>query len=235
MPSNNSFSVWTLPQRRAYQRINTGFKWHKGEILRFLTLGSLPEKEMSKPVNECITDLYKRIRRLTPLRLYQDGYISKAQLRKQFVDVPLSENLSFDYCSIRTSEGASGVYHILYFGDFIPQRWLKDNWSDITGGCNSAYIKMCRSPVHNTNNLARYCICQYCINQENKEGENAFLRYSWSAGWVYSGFVADWLYLKSVLKGNYDIKDLINRWNNYLYHKKRGLPTYFEPPLEVYT
>lgn len=235
MSPNKSFSVWTLSQRRAYQRINTGFKWHKGEILRFLTLGSLPEQQMSKPINECITDLYKRVRRLTPYRLYENGYISKAQLRNQFADLNFNEPLTFEYCSIRTSEGGSGVYHILYFGDFIPQRWLKENWSDITNGCKSAYIKMCHSPVRNTNNLARYCICQYCIDQETQEGENAFLRYSWSGGWAYQGFVKDWNYLKQILKNNDQRDFLINHWNKHLDCKKNGYSSYFEPPLEAYT
>jgi hypothetical protein len=204
---------WSKPQRRCFQRLKTGFHWHNNEILRFLTLGSIPD--MHKDISSCYTDLYKRIRRLTPLKLLTTGYITKRQLRLQYANVPLNQRLKFDYIKIKTSEGAEGVLHILYFGDFLPQEWLKNNWCEITNGCNSAYIKMCRTPVYNEKRLAGYCIDQYCINQNNNDGGTSFLRYSWSSGWAYGGFAKDWEFHKWLYKN--DQKNVLYyTWNIWL-------------------
>jgi len=217
--------IWTKPQRRCYQRLKTGFHWHKNEILRFLTLGSIPD--IKKDVSECYTDLYKRIRRLTPLKLYQDGYITNRQLRYQYADIPLNQHLDLDYIKIKTSEGPNSVLHILYFGDFLPQEWIKNAWNEITGGCNSAYIKMCKNPVYDANKLAGYCIAQYCIGQDDN-GKSDFLRYSWSCGWAYRGFSKDWEFYKTVFK---DInRDRLYRlWNRWLDKAKN----YRSPPLQT--
>ena len=75
---------------------------------------------MHKDISSCYSDLYKRIRRLTPLKLLTTGYITKRQLRIQYANVPLNQKLKFEYIKIKTSEGAEGVLHILYFGDFLP-------------------------------------------------------------------------------------------------------------------
>jgi hypothetical protein len=164
---------------------------------------------MKKPISECYSDLYKRIRRLTPIGLYRDGYIKKNQLRKQYAGIKLKDRLTFEYTKIKTSEGPNSVLHVLYFGDFLPQAWLKDNWNDVTGGCNSAYIKMCRRPIYNSNRLAGYCIDQYCA------GQSDFLRYSWSSGWAYQGFAKDWEFHKWLFK-NEDKSSLCKLWNKWL-------------------
>ena len=222
--------LWDKPQRRCFQRLKTGFHWHKGEILRFLTLNTIPD--MKKGISECYSDLYKRIRRLTPMKLYQDGYVSKSQLRNQYAGTSLNENLSFDYIKIRTSEGPSGVLHILYFGDFLPQRWLKENWHAITGGSNSAFIKMCRRPVYNEKRLAGYCIEQYCISQNKDVGCSAFEGYSWSRDWAYKGFSKDWEVQKALV-GTDNREMLFESWNDWLDRCKRGPPPWLQLPLEV--
>jgi hypothetical protein len=169
---------------------------------------------MKKDISKCYSDLYKRIRRLTPLKLYQDGYITNSQLRNQFANVGLNENLSFNYIKIKTDEGPNCVLHVLYFGDFLPQSWLKENWNEITGGCNSAYIKMCRGGIYNEKKLASYCIAQYCT------GQSQFLRYSWSNGWAYQGFAKDWEAHKWLLR-NDSFESVCKQWNEYLDFKKR--------------
>ena len=208
---------WTKPQRRCFQRVKTGLYWHKNEILRFLTLNTIPN--MRRNVSACYSDLYKRIRRQTPLKLFRGGYVSNAQLRNQYAHKSLVENLAFDYIKIRTNEGPSGVLHILYFGDFIPQRWLKENWNEITGGSNSAYIRMCRRPVYNEKRLAGYCIEQYCISQEDDFGSTEFLGYSWSSGWAYKGFAKDWEFHKYVYRNS---SDIFSSWNEWLDRAKNG-------------
>lgn len=220
---------WSKPQRRCFQRLKTGFHWHKGQILRFLTLGSIPD--MKQNISECFPDLYKRIRRLTPLRLYQDGYITERQLRHQYAHVPLNENLKFDYIKIKTSEGPNSVLHILYFGDFLPQEWIKNTWNEITGGCNSAYIKMCKNPVYNANNLAGYCIAQYCVSQ-NEGSKTSFLRYSWSLDWAYGGFAKDWEFHKWLY--NDESQETIYRnWTKWLDKAKMFRPSPKQIQLEV--
>lgn len=221
--------LWTKPQRRCFQRLKTGLHWHKGEYLRFLTLGSIPN--MKQDISNCYSDLYKRIRRLTPLKLYQDGYITTGQLRNQYADVSLNEHLDFDYTKIKTSEGPNSVLHILYFGDFLPQQWLKDTWNYITGGCNSAYIKLCKNPVHSPNGLAGYCISQYCVSQDN-DGASEFLRYSWSSGWAYSGFAKDWEFHKWLYK-NVDQARMYRLWVRWLDRAKRLEPPPLQTQLEV--
>ena len=188
---------------------------------------------MKKDISKCYSDLYKRIRRLTPYKLYQDGYITNRQLRKQYANNPLGENLDFEYIKIKTSEGPNSVLHILYFGDFLPQKWVKENWNDITGGCNSAYIKMCKNPVYNSNRLAGYCIDQYCINQEN-DGTSSFLRYSWSTGWVYQGFAKDWEFHKWLCKDE-NKERMFQLWTRWLDKAKNIGPPPKQTLLEAYT
>lgn len=223
-------TFWDKPQRRCYQRLKTGFYWHKGEILRFLTLGSI--LDMKKDISNCYTDLYKRIDRLTPSKLLRDGYISSKQLRTHYNDKRLNENLDFDYIKIKTTEGPNGVLHILYFGDFLPQKWLKETWNEITNGCNSAYIKMCKNPVYDENNLAGYCIAQYCISQDKDIGCSAFDGYSWSMGWAYKGFAKDWELHKWLFKDESNIT-LYNTWTNWLDSCKYRPPPHLLLNLEV--
>ena len=211
---------WSDSQKRCYHRIKTGCKWHQNDILRFLTLGSSPN--MKRDQQASFRALKERIKRQTPLKLYRNGYVSNSQLRKQYANKPLGENLRFDYIKIRTSEGPQGVLHILYFGDFLPQRWLKDNWYDITSECKSAYIRACQSDIYNEARLARYCVTQYCIKQYDKNNNSQFLRYSWSWDWVYPGFVKDWSKLKIEMKG--DNQGLYQRWDNWIQILKKPRP-----------
>lgn len=91
--------------------------------------------------------------------------------------------MKFDYLKIETYEGANGVFHILYFGDYIPQKWLSDNWKDITETAYIVDIRAVRKGVYNSKKLASYCVSQYC------SGQSKFVRYSWSWGWCFRGFV----------------------------------------------
>jgi len=95
--------IWSRQQRRAYQRILSGVKYHhsKGDILRFMTLTSSPEA-----VNDISYD-FKRL---------------KQWIRRRFPE--------FEYIAIKTSEG-NGVIHILFVGCYIPQRMLSNIWASI--------------------------------------------------------------------------------------------------------
>jgi hypothetical protein len=232
---------WSKPQRRCYQRIKSGLTWHQNEILRFLTLGSAPG--MLRSQQEAFRALKERLKRLTLSKLYDDGYISKDQILTHYSGKPFGYTPQLNYISIRTDEGPEGVLHILYFGDFIPQSWLKETWFELTGKCKSAYIRMCKRPTYNEKRLARYCIDQYCA------GQSDYLRFSCSKDWVYPGFVKHYNILKCDCKdyshaigecyGNpvyqLDVDQLIRRWNDWL--SRRGSCSFNEfrgnPPLET--
>ena len=176
---------WSRQERRAYHRIKSGLEWHEGERLRFLTLTSAPG--MKRPINEAFRVLKERIRRLTPACLIRKGYIKPSDVRKYYPGKRLLEPLEFEYFKVVVwSEGAEGVIHVLFFGDFIPQRWLRDAWREITGSAYVVDVRECKDDVEDAERLARYCVTQYVATQEGEK------RFSWSWGWVFKGFVGVW-------------------------------------------
>lgn len=225
--------IWSTAQRRCYQRIKTGLTWHQNEILRFLTLGSSPNMKRSQ--QESFRALKERLNRTSLLKLVRDGYISNKQLRTHYANKPLGYTPVFDYIAVRTDEGPHGVLHILYFGDFIPQAWLKQTWLDLTGSCQSVYIRMCKTPTYDEHRLARYCVDQYCV------GQTEYIRYSTSKNWVYPGFVHHYNRLRTYCKdfNHYlgecyghpvyalDMVQLITKWEQWLsLHGSRSFDEY---------
>jgi hypothetical protein len=238
---------WSTSQRRCYQRIKSGLTRHQKEILRLLTLDSA--QDMKRSQQESFRALKERLKRLTLSKLYDDGYISKDQLLTHYSGKLLGYIPQLNYINIRTDEGPEGVLHILFFGDFIPQSWLKDTWFELTGKCKSAYIRMCKQPTYDEKRLARYCIDQYCA------GQSDYLRFSCSKDWVYPGFVKHYNILKCdckdyshaigecygnpVYRLNLDV--LIEKWNTWLsYHeaisfkKLRGTTSLMETELILF-
>jgi len=228
---NRKLYEWSTAQKRAYHRIKSGIVFHHGEILRFLTLGSIPE--MERDTQSSFRVLKERIRRLTVRKLLDNGYITKRQVKRQYREKKLDDKLTFDYLKIKTSEGPNGVLHILFFGDFLPQAWLKENWHDITGGCNSAYIRATNKKTHNEDRLSRYCITQYCVSQKADDGKTSFLSYSWAPTWVYQGFVADWKDFRAIYEE--DKAGLFEAWKKWLHclNRKKS-PCMVSIPLESF-
>jgi hypothetical protein len=185
---------------------------------------------MTRNIEESFYVLVKRIQRLTPKILLDNGYASKRQIKTHYGNKHENQNISFEYLKIKTNEGAQGVLHILYFGDFLPQKWIKDNWYNITGESKSVYIRACKKQIYNENNLARYCIAQYCISQSKNEGDSSYIRYSWSHSWVYTGFVEDWEQAKKIHK-DIDKNRLYKYWREWLQFKQNDY-NIFEVPLE---
>ena len=197
---------WGRQERRAWHRIKSGLSVHRGERLRFLTLTSAPG--MKRDIKSARRVLIMRIRRLTPARLLKEGYITVKDLRRFYPGKGLHEPLRFEYFQVFVGgEGVSGVYHILFVGDPIPQKWLSDNWHDITGTAYIVDIRACKSGVKNTHRLASYCVSQYVIGQSGRK------RFSWSWGWVSRGFVKVWEKVKE-LTGN--IETAIYLWERVL-------------------
>ena len=216
--------TWTKQQRRAYHRILSGLRVHKSELLRFLTLTTA--ENMQRDLRTSWRVLKERIRRLTPLRLIKMGYVKPNDVRKYYPNKPLNQPLKFEYIKVETDEGVEGVLHVLYFGDYIPQKWLSDAWKEITGSAYIVDIRACKDPVKSPKRLARYCVAQYV------SGQSAFIRYSWSWGWVGKGFVKVWKILLKEL--NYDIKKAIALWEKLLSGESLILGSkLFKPPPEI--
>ena len=216
--------TWSKKQKRAYHRILSGLRVHKGELLRFLTLTTA--EYMQRDLRSAWRVLKERIRRLTPLRLIKMGYIELKDVRKYYPNKSLNEPLKFEYLKVETDEGVAGVLHVLYFGDYIPQKWLSDAWKEITGTAYIVDIRACKDPVKSPKRLARYCVAQYV------SGQTAFVRFSWSWGWVGKGFVKVW---RTLLKEvGYDIKRAIALWEKLLSGESFTIGfKLFKPPPEI--
>jgi len=194
-----SVGEWDRKRRRCYQRILSGIKRHRGELLRFLTLTS--SNEARRGIGEDFRVLKERIRRLTPYRLIKEGYLTWGELKKFYPNKNLHERIRFEYLKIETSEG-NGVLHVLYYGDYIPQMWLSDQWEEIHQS-PIVDIRAVRSKEGDKKRLAEYCVNQYCA------GQDEFIRYSWSWGWCFKGFVRVW----KKLVDEYGLKRAIGLWD----------------------
>ena len=216
--SKQNFTEWLPKQKRAYQRLLSGLRYHRSKRLRFMTLTSA--NNMKRDIRSAWRVLKERIKRLTPLRLLKLGYISPSELRKYYQNP--CKRLEFHYFKVETAEGVAGVFHILYFGDFIPVKWLSNSWKEITGSAYIVDIRACKDNVKSPKRLARYCIAQYV------SGQLAFVRFSWAWSWVCKGFVKVW---KLLVKVSNDLKRAIHLWSKLLAGKSFVVGGYiFKPP-----
>jgi hypothetical protein len=197
---------WDRKHRKLFHRIKSGLERHKGQTLRFLTLTTCTEPK--KDLRTGWQCLKGRIRRLTPARLVKQGYLTLKEARHYYRGLPINEPLPFEYTKVQTAEGPNGVYHVPYFGTYIPQKWLSDNWQQITGA-KIVDIRACQDKVRDTKRLARYVVTQYV------SGQDALIRFSWSWEWCFKGFVGVWHFLWRHCQ--YDT--VIPRWQALLHGK----------------
>lgn len=193
-------------RRRLYQRIKSGLSWHHGERLKFITLTS-PEMP-NRALGDAWRALHERIRRSTRLKMHFRG----APLHV-YRDRPLLGLIDFDYIKVETREGL-GVLHILYFGDYIPVRWLQEVWNEVRGAWN-VNIQQTRAQVGNTRRLASYILGQYIT------GQDALVRQSWGRGWVFQGFVGTWRAL--IKAAGFPVALLTWEWMMSEHHKEPDL------------
>lgn len=201
---------WNKKQKRAYSRLRSGFRIHKGERLRFISLTS--KEGMVRDINEAYGVLVKRIRRIRVIDLVKQGYLHIQDIHKFYPGKKLIDTLRFEYFKVRTNEGQEGVLHIIYVGDYIPQKWLSDNWKDITGVAYIVDIRACKEGIKNTKRLAKYCISQYITGGQG----TTFERYSWSWGWIFRGAMWWWRYYWWSVKWGFSVEHVIGRWNDLI-------------------
>jgi hypothetical protein len=127
--------------------------------------------------------LVDRIERLTGNRLVKKGYFPADRLRRYYGSG--ARKLKFQYFAVRANEGY-GVLHVLYVGDWLPQKWLSDTWLGIHGAWDV--------DIRKTHGKSKKGIAGYLMQYVS--GQHKFVRYSWSKGWVWPGFVRQWEYLK---------------------------------------
>jgi hypothetical protein len=181
---------WSIKQRRYFQRFLSGIKAaeFRGEIVRFLTLTSCSSSNFAELNRHC-ENLVKRIRR---------GYFLSEEERQRRKRI--GKIVRFEYCKVATNEGY-GVLHIIYVGEYIPQRWLSKTWKELHG----AEIVYIESLYRGSKGIARYLATQY-LSLQNA----TYTRVSYSSGWVCRGFVKRWRYLWKVLDSK---KSVLAYWD----------------------
>ncbi|GAG77994.1 unnamed protein product, partial [marine sediment metagenome] len=171
--------------------------------------------------------LKQRIKRMTPYKLYHQGYISHRQLIHYYGHNYLSKNLNCEYFKVNTNEGHN-VIHILYRGEYIPYNYLVDNWQDIHNSWN-INIESIDSLNKNDTGVAGYLVSQYITNQEKA----TYTRYSQSINWVYPGYAKDWYELRIGVKYRVPIpwskQELYDHWDKHLYNKTYLQSYLFDP------
>jgi len=209
----------SVAQLRCSEAIRSGLECHKGEPLRFLTLTSIPS--MKRSITVCFKILVKRIECMTPQMFVDLGFIHKGRLSYYFPGLDKNDFLSLDYLFVLTSEGACGVLHILFFGDYLNENWLKDSWFDITGGARSLIIK--NVAVGNFDDVAGYVVNQSKNVFGYVVGQSEYVRCGYSANWVYPGWRKDFDSLKTV----YCYSNRFGKHHRSDYVTKRGLTPRF--------
>jgi len=185
---NRYKQVWSPSQRNAFLRVKSGIVRHQGKILRFLTLTSAPE--MLRSLQKTFDCMKTAIKRYTPHRLYKEGYISKNKIKFYYPGKNPFDTLDFEYIKIKTTEG-NGVYHIPYFGDFLPYNFLCDLYSYYTGFAWDLDIRRVgKTPRSNKDRkkLSYYVMNQYVVNQQDEQGISQYNGYSTSWNWIFRGF-----------------------------------------------
>lgn len=93
------------------------------------------------------------------------------------------------YFCLRTSEGNT-VLHIVYWGQYIPQRWLSRTWNKIHGA-KIVDIRKCYSNRRKVNGLVGYLLSRYLQNQPIER-----MSYGWR--WAWLGFCKSWTKFKQI-------------------------------------
>jgi hypothetical protein len=145
---------------------------------------------MARSIEACFDLLVKRINRMTPGRFIEFGFVPAYRMEHYFPGLGRDECIAFDYLSVLTSEGANGVLHILYFGDYLPEKWLKTVWREITGGAWIANISIVNVSCDDALSVTRYV-----VNQSKAmgyvAGQSKYIHHSYSSHWVYKGWRSD--------------------------------------------
>lgn len=193
-------------RKRLYFYLRSGLLWNAAGDMRFLTLTSAPGSppDLGRSFNRLVTV----IRRTTPQRLVEDGWLKVEDLGRFYPGKPIDEPLRFRYAGCRTDEG-HGVIHLLVAGDYLPVRWLRSWWMKIHAA-RQLNIQL----IKGGDKVAGYILGQY-IGKQNK-----FVRLYVSRDWLFPGARKSFLELirrrKAELGDTLGFKTALDDWNAYL-------------------
>lgn len=154
---------------RLFHRMNTGLQLARNlrAYMRFMTLTSATTQKHK--LMRSFEILKKRIHRAT----YQKDHFHGFKFNRY-------------YC-LKTLEG-NGVLHVIFWGRFIPQRWLSKTWKQIHGAYR-ADIRACHTKNRNVKGLVGYLLTQYLSDQPIER-----MSYGWK--WAWLGFCKSWKTVK---------------------------------------
>lgn len=155
-------SSWSKDQFNCFNICRSACIVHKDEKLRFLTLTSVGSTD---DIFRCFQVFVNRVRVLTINKLIENGYLPKTKSTKKYYygNKDLDESFKFEYGCVRTSEGVNGVLHILYFGEYLPKRWINDIWLELSGASVSK-IEIVDNDKGSINALSKYVSSQDKVN-----------------------------------------------------------------------
>lgn len=199
-------------QVRCYQRIRSGCIAHRGEKLRFLTFTSAPK--MKRTIADSHRAIKERIRRSTPLSMFRavGGGNMHSWMRHYYPNKRPLERLKYEYTKVTTSEGVEGVFHIVFFGDYLPQKWLSDAWESLTGTAYRVHINAVQNSRGSEKRLTNYVVNQYC------SGQSEYIRFSDSWGWCFRGFIGKWERFRRTFP---DHEERWLLWDNFIKERRR--------------
>ena len=193
-------------RKRLYFYLRSGLLWNAAGDMRFLTLTSAPGSPPD--LGRSFHHLVMTIRRTTPQRLVEDGWVQVGDLGRFYPGKPVDEPLRFEYAGCRTDEG-HGVIHLMVSGDYLPVRWLRSLWVKIHAA-KQLNIQL----IKRRDKVAGYILGQYIGKQNN------FIRMYVSRGWLFPGARKSFLELirrrKAELGDTLGFQTALDDWNAYL-------------------
>lgn len=168
---HNTFFLMSLSkkEKRAFHRMVTGLSIanYRKERMRFLTLTTATKVKQN--ITESFDTLKKRIMRA---KKEKDGFIGFKFNR---------------YFKLKTAEG-NGVFHILYWGRYIPQKWLSKTWNEIHQSpiVDIREIKHRKGRIHG---IVHYLLTNYLTRQP-------IIRMSYGWKWAWLGMARTWAEMK---------------------------------------
>jgi hypothetical protein len=190
---------------------------------------------MTRSISDCFKVLVDRIGRMTPMKFVELGFIPEGRLSYYFPDKDYNSSLLFDYLYVLTSEGSHGVLHVLFFGDYLNESWLKDSWESITGGARQLFIENIDVVGDGVATVSRYIVNQNKIFTY-VSGQSMYVRHAYSGGWIYRGWRSDFerlrfIYWRREYYPKFDFSvSFWDCWFNWL--TRKSMPQYVSMSLD---